>query len=148
MITSIQATIAKPVAPPVFLKDGWTPKRPIWQASWHATKIKNAIIDVTAEVYGIGRHDLLGSRKHKRLVVARRDGMLAMRNSGHFSYPQITRAFGRIDHTTAIHGCAKAREDVDSKASAILRMAKRLVDMREASAKSTASDALTMGQLG
>lgn len=65
-----------------------------------------AIVAVTARYYGFRPAILVGPRRFGQLVRARHVGMHVAKSYG-YSLPQIASAFGRLDHTTALHGVRK-----------------------------------------
>lgn len=67
----------------------------------------NRIIDATVAMFGFGRDELLGKRRHRALVTARQICMYVCRELTDLSYPSIAREFGNRDHTTVIHAVDK-----------------------------------------
>ncbi len=62
---------------------------------------------VTAQHYGLKMTDLKGSKRHRSVVVPRMIATYLARKHTHLSYPDIGRAFGGRDHSTAMHACQK-----------------------------------------
>ena len=65
------------------------------------------IINATVAMFGFGRDELLGKRRHRALVTARQISMYVCRELTDLSYPAIAREFGNRDHTTVIHAVDK-----------------------------------------
>lgn len=63
---------------------------------------------VTAQHYGLKITDLKGSKRHRSVVVPRMIATYLARKHTHLSYPDIGRAFGGRDHSTAMHACQKS----------------------------------------
>lgn len=62
---------------------------------------------VTAQHFGLKVTDLKGSKRHRSVVVPRMISIYLTRKLTSLSYPDIGRAFGGRDHSTAIHSCQK-----------------------------------------
>ncbi|MQX36848.1 helix-turn-helix domain-containing protein [Roseospira navarrensis] len=68
-----------------------------------------AIIDATAEAWGVTRRDLLADRRAQNLAVPRQAAMTLARDLTMASLPVIGRAFDR-DHTTVLHAVRRTAE--------------------------------------
>jgi|GEM_PF-2406213 len=66
------------------------------------------IQDTVTNVFSIGPKDLTGPSRKRHIAAARHAGMYLARVEGGLSYPKVARAFGRKDHTTAMHACNSA----------------------------------------
>ncbi len=75
----------------LFKDHGWKPPTPVRLGT---------VIDVTCRQLGISRADLMGSSRHRRIVLSR--GLVAYlcREMTTHSYPEIARALGRSYHST------------------------------------------------
>ncbi len=62
---------------------------------------------VTAQHYGLRVTDLKGAKRHRSVVVPRMVAVWLTRKHTQGSFPEIGRAFGGRDHSTAIHACQK-----------------------------------------
>ena len=62
---------------------------------------------VTAQHYGLRVTDLKGAKRHRSVVVPRMVATWLTRKHTQASFPEIGRAFGGRDHSTAIHACQK-----------------------------------------
>ena len=62
---------------------------------------------VTAQHYGLRVTDLKGAKRHRGVVVPRMVAVWLTRKHTQASFPEIGRAFGGRDHSTAIHACQK-----------------------------------------
>lgn len=71
----------------------------------NAEQVQNEV----ARQCGVSRRELVGKDKHRSLSRARQLAMLICRDALEMSYPEIGRAFGNRDHTTAMSGIANAR---------------------------------------
>ena len=81
----------------LFKDSAWRPKTPI--------KLRT-VIEVVCDRLGVNRADLIGSGRHRRVVLAR--GLVAYlgRMLTTLSYPEIAQAMGRRHHST-VHTAAK-----------------------------------------
>ena len=61
----------------------------------------------TAQHFGLKVTDLKGARRHRNVVVPRMIATHLIRKHTPLSFPDIGRAFGGRDHSTAIHACQK-----------------------------------------
>lgn len=87
------------------------------------------ILRTVSTIYGIAENRIRGSDRHKSISRARQIAMHITRNLTHMSYPEIARAFGRRDHTTAIRACKKisAVRRVDASLDAEVMHIERLL---------------------
>jgi len=72
----------------------------------HIIRIQHQV----AEQFGITVAELVGSERHRTLVRARHIAMALVRDRCRSSYPEIGRAFGNRDHTTAMSAVRRVRE--------------------------------------
>ena len=81
----------------MFKDSAWRPKTPI--------KLRT-VVDVVCDHLGVNRAELMGSGRHRRVVLAR--GLVAYlgRMLTTLSYPEIAQAMGRRHHST-VHTAAK-----------------------------------------
>jgi chromosomal replication initiator protein len=63
----------------------------------------SSILKATAEHFGVRERDLLSPRRIQPLTRYRQTAMYFMREFAQKSYPQIGKAVGNRDHTTAMH---------------------------------------------
>jgi chromosomal replication initiator protein len=70
--------------------------------AWHPpTPVRiGAVIDVICRRVGISRNDLMGSSRHRRIVLGRALVAFLGREMTSHSYPEIARALGRSYHST------------------------------------------------
>ena len=68
------------------------------------------ILDVTAEHFKVERKDLLGTRRHHHIVLARQTAMYLCRKLIGSSYPSLGRMFGGRDHSTALYAVKKIKQ--------------------------------------
>lgn len=68
-------------------------------------QIQNAI----CRAFQINLNDLLSPRRHQKITYARQIGYGLCRVLTAKSYPEIGRRFGKRDHSTVLHGCAKVK---------------------------------------
>jgi len=66
------------------------------------------IIDATADIFGVHRVLLLGTGRERRIALPRFAFFHAVRETTGLSLPLIGRAMGGGDHTTVMHGIARA----------------------------------------
>ncbi len=66
-----------------------------------------AVLDATAEMFGLTVEDLCGKSRSRPLVTARQIAMYVLRQTTTFSYPAIGKVFGNRDHTTVMHAVSK-----------------------------------------
>lgn len=75
------------------------------------------LIDFAATAYGLTAADVRSARRDRPIATARWAVMWAARHGTDLSFPQIGRKLGGRDHTTVMHGVARATElrDGDEK---------------------------------
>ena len=71
-----------------------------------------AVVVAVASHFGFDYRDLTGTCRSDTMARARFVAMAMLRQRG-LSYPEIARAIGRRDHTTAMHGCRRVAMDVE-----------------------------------
>lgn len=71
---------------------------------------------VTAQHFGLKLTDLKGQKRHRSVVVPRMIAMFLTRKHTSLSFPDIGRAFGGRDHSTAIHACQKIEWQITADA--------------------------------
>ena len=81
-------------------------------AATGAYKKTGAVCHAVAQVYGVSVDELLGPRRFHRLIEPRHVAMTIARLLLPYSLPEIARAFGGRDHTTAINAIRKYGEKV------------------------------------
>jgi len=64
------------------------------------------IIETVAEKHGMSVEEIMARSRKDRIVAARHEAFYLLREAG-YSFPQIGRFFGGMDHTTALHGAVK-----------------------------------------
>lgn len=69
--------------------------------------------------FGVKVDDILGPSKRTRVVQARHVAVAVVRALVRWSYPEIARAFGRVDFTSAYNSCARVNEDPELAAMAM-----------------------------
>ncbi len=72
-----------------------------------ALGLRNAILGEVCRASGVTMRELLSQRRKGELPRLRWAAMVAFRHAG-FSHPQIGRMLGDRDHTTVMHGLARA----------------------------------------
>lgn len=68
------------------------------------------IQDVVGAHFGLRREDLMSAGRRQELVFARQVAMYLCRKHLGLSFPEIGRAFGGRDHSTAIYSCRKVEQ--------------------------------------
>ncbi len=68
------------------------------------------ICKVVAKYYGLPEAELIGSRRHHTVVLARQVAMFLCRKLIRLSYPALGRAFGGKDHSTAMYAVKKIEQ--------------------------------------
>lgn len=66
------------------------------------------ILREVAQAHRVSLDDIIGPRRFKAYVAARREAMQRIRSELGFSYPHIGRLFNR-DHTSVLHACRGGR---------------------------------------
>ncbi len=70
----------------------------------------DAILRATAEHYGLRVPDLKGSGRQRHITTARMVATYLARKHLHLSFPELGRAFGGRDHSTAHHACQRVQD--------------------------------------
>lgn len=65
---------------------------------------------LAADAYDVDQKDLIGPRRTKTLSLARDTAIYASRMVLGLSYPELAKAFGRNEHTTALCAVKRARK--------------------------------------
>jgi chromosomal replication initiator protein len=88
----------------LFQDHGWNPPMPVRIGT---------VIDVVCDRLGISRSDLMGSSRHRQIVLGR--GLVAYlaREMTTHSYPEIARALGRSYHSTIHTAEQRLRRQID-----------------------------------
>jgi len=68
------------------------------------------ILDAAAEHFKVERKDLMGTRRHHHIVLARQTAMYLCRELVGSSYPSLGRIFGGRDHSTALYAVKKIKQ--------------------------------------
>jgi chromosomal replication initiator protein len=76
----------------------------------HGSVEPERIIAAVADHFGLGREDLVGSKRHQNIVQARQVAMYLCRHLVHCSYPTLGRIFGGKDHSTAMYAVKKVEK--------------------------------------
>lgn len=74
--------------------------------------LREVILEV-CDRRGLTMAELMSPRRNAVLVWARQEAMWECRRQTSASFPQIARALGRQDHTTAIHGVRQHQERME-----------------------------------
>ncbi len=106
-----------------------------------------AIVDATADHFGLTRNDLLSFRRERAVTRPRQVAMYLAKRLTTRSLPEIGRQIGGRDHTTVLHGVERIASLVASDpaiATAIAEVTSRLgtssIDMRESDPAHVAID--------
>jgi chromosomal replication initiation ATPase DnaA len=78
----------------------------------------DSVVEAVSESYSYSVEELRSVRRQAPLARARMVGYYVARELSGYSYPVIARAFGRLDHTTVIHGVRRVQADVAMLAEA------------------------------
>lgn len=70
----------------------------------------DAILRATAQHYGVRVPDLKGDRRQRQVTVARMVATYLARKHLQLSYPELGRAFGGRDHSTAHNACKRVQD--------------------------------------
>lgn len=77
----------------------------------HVRQIRpDTIIDQVASYFDLETNELCEASRERRLTVPRQIAMYLIREQTDRPYEWIARRFGRQDHTTAMHSCARVEE--------------------------------------
>lgn len=75
------------------------------------------ILTAVCNYYNISRDELFSTKRSKHVAFPRQVAMYFLHSYLDMTFSQISQCLGRKDHTTAMHGCAKVRDIVQSKLS-------------------------------
>jgi chromosomal replication initiator protein len=80
-----------------------------------------------AEHFEVDRKDMIGNRRHNRVVRARQMAMFLCRELIGSSYPALGRLFGGRDHSTALYAIKKVKkmQEDNSEMKNIVTLLKR-----------------------
>jgi chromosomal replication initiator protein len=70
----------------------------------------DAVMRATSHHFSVKIPDLKGNRRHRHVTTARMIAMYLVRKHNETSYPELGRAFGGRDHSTAINACRRVAE--------------------------------------
>lgn len=70
------------------------------------------IQEVVSKYFNIDRKDLISTKKSNDIVYPRQIAMYLCRTCANMSFPQISRDFGKKDHTTVMHACNKIEKEI------------------------------------
>jgi chromosomal replication initiator protein len=77
----------------------------------HRTRIGTSrIMDQVASYFDLEANELCGASRERRVLIPRQIAMYLIRQETDHSYQWIAHRFGKSDHTTAMHSCARIRE--------------------------------------
>lgn len=65
----------------------------------------NPIMQELCDFFKIKENEIKSDRRNQAVALPRQTGYWLYRELTDYSYPRISRAFNRIDHSTIIHGC-------------------------------------------
>ena len=104
----------------LFQDDGWQPKAPV--------RIQT-IIEVVVDRMGIQRSDLMGSGRHRRVVLGRAIVAYLGRELTTLSYPELARALGRSYHSTIHTAEQRLHRQMDERAQIELDRGSPAIDV-------------------
>jgi len=84
------------------------------------------IIGIVSGITGVPPHEMLSKRRTAEIIHARHMAIYCLKQVTHFSYPQIGKAFGDLDHTTVLHATRRMqriiseRKDVKEMADSVI----------------------------
>ncbi len=76
-----------------------------------------AIVDAVCAGVGVERSDLLGSGRHKRVVLARGIAAYLARALTTHSFPEIAQALGKTNHSTMVTACQRIARAIETGAT-------------------------------
>jgi chromosomal replication initiator protein len=106
----------------LFQDDGWQPTAPV--------RIQT-IIDVVVDRMGIQKSDLMGSGRHRRVVLGRAMVAYLGRRMTTMSYPELARALGRSYHSTIHTAEQRLERQLEAKATIELDRGAPAVDVAD-----------------
>lgn len=68
------------------------------------------IVFITSRIMNVTPWDIMGKRRDRNVIDARHMAIYCAREVTNFSYPQLGRAFGGLDHSTVIHAARRISE--------------------------------------
>lgn len=85
------------------------------------------ILDTVSEHFDVDRKEIVGSRRHHKLVRARQVAMFLCRELIGSSYPSLGRLFGGRDHSTALYAIKKIKklQEDSSEMKSLLHLLKK-----------------------
>lgn len=72
------------------------------------------IVETVSNYYNVESSDVLGKKRSKSIVLPRQVSMYIARLLLDMSFPDIGRAFGQKDHTSALHSCKRIETEMSS----------------------------------
>jgi chromosomal replication initiator protein len=115
-------TIGSLLVQQLFQDDGWQPTAPV--------RIQT-IIDVVVDRMGIQKSDLMGSGRHRRVVLGRAIVAYLGRRMTTMSYPELARALGRSYHSTIHTAEQRLERQLEAKATIELDRGAPAVDVAD-----------------
>lgn len=115
-------TIGSLLVQQLFQDDGWQPTAPV--------RIQT-IIDVVVDRMGIQKSDLMGSGRHRRVVLGRAMVAYLGRRMTAMSYPELARALGRSYHSTIHTAEQRLERQLRAKAAIELDRGSPAVDVAD-----------------
>jgi chromosomal replication initiator protein len=106
----------------LFKDRGWQPPTPVRMGT---------VIDVICHRLGVGRADLMGSSRHRRMVLGRALVAYLGREMTTHSYPEIARALGRSYHSTIHTAEQRLRRQMKENQMVEAGQAERQLPLRE-----------------
>lgn len=76
------------------------------------------ILRATCEEFGVELSELLGTGRHRRIVIARSLAAALARELTTHSYPEIARAMNRRNHSTVVTACQRVRLQIEQGVAA------------------------------
>ncbi|MBL0926658.1 MAG: AAA family ATPase [Phycisphaerales bacterium] len=72
------------------------------------------VIEAAAEAFGVTPSDVLGTGRHKRVVLARAVAAYLARTMTSHSFPEIARALGRVHHSTIVTAFQRLARQIEA----------------------------------
>lgn len=110
------------LAEQLFKDHGWQPATPVRIGT---------VIEVVCERLGVSRNDLMGSGRHRRVVMARALVAHLGRELTTLSYPEIAQALGRSYHSTVHTAAQRLRKQLAADEGADLGSGESRLSLRE-----------------
>ena len=92
---------------PLTLEEARAQLKPVLQAGAQSPVSSSRVIDVVAAYHGMRAKDLTGPSRQRQVTRARQIAMFLCRHHLQLSLPELGRAFGDRDHTTALSSVKK-----------------------------------------